>query len=100
MGFRVLWSPTSWLPDLNREHGLLQAPRASVLLPQAGRAGPQTQQFSSTHLPMHQLQLPEVPGQLSPCVQPSPRGGGSWGTPSTSAAPQGREVALRSWKSS
>lgn len=40
MVFRVLWAPPSWLPDLNREHGLLQPPRAPVLLPQAGRARP------------------------------------------------------------
>lgn len=56
VGFRVLWSPPSWLPDLNRV-GLLQALRASVLLPQEGIAGPHAQHLISTQLPMPQLQL-------------------------------------------
>lgn len=96
LGFRVLWSPPSRLPDLIREHWLLQAPRASVLLPQTGRAGPHPQQHQ---LPVPQLELREVPGQLSPGLQPAQRGGRSWGAPSTAATPQGHEVALRSQKS-
>lgn len=96
VGFRVLWSPPSWLPDLTRELGSDRPPEHQCSFPRQAEQDPS---LSSTQLPMPQLQLPGVPGQLSPCLQPAQRGGRIWGTPSTAAAPQGHDFHLRSWES-
>lgn len=63
-GCRVLWSPLSQLPHLDTKHRLLQlspniaAPRASLLLPQAGRARLHAHCLSGTPLPHATISVP------------------------------------------
>lgn len=58
--------PPSWLPDLNRELGSYRPLEHQCFFPRQAEQGPT---LRITHLPVPQLQLPEVPRQLSPCLQ-------------------------------
>lgn len=66
--------PPSWLPDLSRELGSYKPPEHQCSFPRQAEQGPM---LSSTQLPVLQLQLPEVPGQLSTYLQPAQRGAGA-----------------------
>ena len=71
------WAPTA---PLN-----VAAPRASLLLPRAGRAGPQAERGPTLagsvarSSPCHDFSSPKFPWELSPCLQPAqpPAAGGS-----------------------
>lgn len=85
-GCRVLWSPPSWLLHLDTQHRLLQpppnvaAPRASLLLPRAGRAGPHARRLGGTQVLGATISVPpSFSGGRAQCLQPAqpPAAGGS-----------------------